>query len=186
MQTLISVLLLLLAAPAQAQDGGHVREDHVEVRRDMGDLERLRDDIRAWKAAVVASDKAAEKAADTRIEAWIRTEAAETTHEVREDRAELGQARAEAKGPGKGDEMDRRDDRADLAREHSDRQRMRAIAGDLKTIQPEFAQGRATAAQYAKKKALLEELETLAENEITRGRGEVREDVRENHEVRPH
>ena len=184
MHPMFLALSLLASAPALAQDGGHVREDHAEVRSDVGDLTRLRDDIQAWKAAVVANNRAAEKAADLHLTIWIRNEAIETTQEVREDRAELGQARAEAKGPGPGDAMDRRDDRADLGREQGDRDRMRAIAVELKALQPNFDGERATPAEYASKRSLLDELEVLAQKEITRGQGEVREDVRENNEKR--
>ena len=186
MRVVTLVFALSLGLPAFAQDGGHVVEDRVEVHRDVGDLERLNTAVDAWKSAVLKADRTAEKAADADLEVWVRGELAESNHEVTEDRSELGASRREARGVGPGDEVDRVDDRDDLAAERADRARMYAIALELRDLQPAFAAGTATIAQYDTKRDLLNELVTLSKREIGRTQGEVYEDRVERGEVRKH
>ena len=181
------VALAVYLSTASAQDHGQVIEDRVEIRADRRDLARLRDRISAWTAAVDAKDAAAERAADADIHAWVDAELAETRREVAEDRRELQNARAEAHGPGpdRGDRRDARDDHRDLEREKADQARTRAIAQELRSMQPAFAAGSATPADYAKKRQLLDELVGLSQRELGRDRGELHEDRVENRERRP-
>ena len=162
--------------------------------------------IDAWHSARADGDRAAERRADRRLEAWIVRELRENNREVLEAKAEVAASSAEVarsrrernraarhgrvyKTADSGrdlrdDRADRADDVRDLAVVEADRRRTRQIARELRGLQPRFETNRASGSLYRQKSALLDELRVLAAAEVSRNSRERREDRRERGEDR--
>ncbi|MCB9647875.1 MAG: hypothetical protein H6730_14895 [Deltaproteobacteria bacterium] len=176
-------------AVERARDNRQSADDHV-------DLIRIADIVRDWEAAVAAKDKAKEKAADLRLQAWLRQELREERREAGQAAAERGQARAErdrsrreARSGGAKDRADLRDDRRDLRDDRRDAREatvevavLKKTASELDELAPAFAKGTATAAQYTKKRTLLRSLIRGERREVRQDAQERREDRRERKE----
>jgi len=194
-------------SPAERrQERAEVRESQQELRDDQVDLRQLNDIVEDWHRARARRDRAAERRADARIEVWIRKELAESRTEVREAQQEVANsqrevrteqhdaARAQRRGQHnraaheraelRDDKRDLADDKQDLTGQRQDLNRLRGVAQDLDQIQRHFRGNRASPAQYARKSALLRELQSLARAEVRDTRTEVREDKQELREDR--
>jgi hypothetical protein len=193
------LVCLLGTAPALAQDGpGNLPQVRRHLSDDRLDRARIADISRDWQAAVTRKDRTAEQAADARLALWLGEELGEAVHETGDARREAARAnvernrsRREAVGPGRKDQHDLRDDRRDLrddrrdvATERAEVAGTRAIAIQLRAMQPDFAAGRATAAQYRRKGELLAQLVIAEQREVQGDKRELREDRRERREDR--
>ena len=180
------------------QERADLAESSAEVRDDQIDLRSLNDIVEDWHRARANRNRAAERRADERIERWYKSEISEARTEVREAqqevkvsanevRSEMGDARrAHRRGRHKAakhqkaelrdDKRDLRDDKRDLVEQQRDLSKLQRIARDLERMQPMFRSNRATPAQYAKKSALLRELQALARDEVQDSKNEARED----------
>ena len=196
-----------------ARDRAEVADDRRDGRDDLRDMARLNSLVDEWHAARSAGDKAAEAEVDERLAAWIRGELLENQHEVREGQREVARSAGEVRSSrverksdvergrpvaAADDRRDLRDDRRDLADDRrdvvvdrADRTKTQVVAAQLKDLQPSFSSGKATVEQYARKSALLRQLQTMARAEVARDlhelredKGEVREDRRERREDR--
>jgi len=199
---ILSALALSLGTAALASPPREIRADHQELRDDRSDF---RDDIRdargldhivdRWHAAWRAGDRAAERAADQDLGAWLVREVGESIHEVHEGRVEARHSAAESRASdarigstpltgraareARDDRQDARDDRRDAHMDAKDVARTRAIARELRAMQPSFTAGTATAAQYGRKSVLLGELKAMTRAEVKANVQEAREDRRE-------
>jgi len=182
----------------RTQERADLAEAKAEVRDDQVDLQSLNDIVEDWHRARANRNRAAERRADERIERWYQRELTEAKTEVREAqqevkvsanevRSEQGDAkRAQRRGKHKAakhqraelqdDKRDLRDDKQDLVEQQRDLGQLQRIARDLERMQPKFRSNRATPAHYAKKSALLRELQALARDEVRDSKNEVRED----------
>jgi len=172
-------------------------ENRAAVADDRTDRAQINSIAAAWTSAVDRHDRAAERAADTRLTAWLNRERRENAGDVaRADRerrgsnAELGRSRREARRSGtrddrrdrRDDRRDARDDRRDEAHAVVDANQTRNIANQLAAMQPAFNAGTATPAQYTQKRQLLARLQRMAGREVRQDRREIREDGRERRE----
>lgn len=185
-------VLFALLVPATSFAQPNLADD----RADRGSIHAL---VASWNAAVARRDRAAELAADAAIRAWLNAELAEDSREVGQANAEVARSRAERnrsraernRSRTLDDRRDLRDDRRDLRDDRRDRNVAshdlavtREISARLAAMQPSFAAGTATSAQYAQKRALLHRLTVNARAEVRQSRREVREDGRELREDR--
>lgn len=207
MRAALLTLSLFFATSALAAPPAEVRSDHQQLADDRHDL---RDDPRdfhaiesivdRWHDARARGDKAAERAADDALFAWVKREIEESRHEVHEDAAELAGSRREAhrsnarrgSTPRTGraahrandDARDRADDRQDLNQSKRDYARMKVIAAELRELQPHFAAGTAGPPAAQRKSALLRELQAMSAAELREDHEERVEDRRELREDR--
>lgn len=194
-------------ADAQRRRHGNMREragnmvQRAENRHaavdDRVDRAQINSIVAAWNSAVSRGDRAAERAADTRLTAWLNRERRENGADVaRADRErrgsnmELARSRREANRSGtmddrrdrRDDRRDARDDRRDQAAVVADAAQTRNIANRLAAMQGAFDSGSATPAQYNEKRTLLARLTQMAAREVRRDNREGREDQRERRE----
>lgn len=170
-----------------------------DLRRDQADFAAIVTIRDAWRRAVDQGDRAAERAADARLAAWLRRELRDSRRDLGEARRETARSagernrsRREARRSGtrddrrdlRDDRRDVRDDRRDQRQARSDLAQTRAVAVRLRDMQPAFAAGTAEPPQYAHKGALLDQLARMAAREVREDREEIREDRRERREDR--
>ncbi|MEL6347211.1 MAG: hypothetical protein AAFV53_29115 [Myxococcota bacterium] len=186
--------ILILASLSIAQAGPSPREAAINSRQTVDDRADLRDNSRDyavlasavddWHGAWQANNRSAERDADVRIFQWVKRELADDRSDVNEANRELNQSRRESVGSGPNDQYDRRDDRRDRNQQVADMNRTRAIAAELNAMQPAFASGTASVADYNRKSALLREAQQMALREVREDKEEVRENRRERIEDR--
>lgn len=167
------MIALLIALSPLSWSAPHPRPasaDRAGLRDDVSDLATLNALVEDWHDAVRVGDRRAERAADARLERWIRAELAD-------DRQDVRAAGREVRQPS-GSRRAAQDDRGDAAKQRSDLARTREIAQELDTLQRRFDRGTATRADYRRKSRLLRELQTLGEREVGADRQELREDRR--------
>lgn len=200
---LTTTMLTPLLASAQRGDVAVDRAERADDRRDARterrDLAQIASIATAWSAAVARGDRAAEQAADVRLAGWMREELGDAASDVGETSREAARSEAERRGSRseavvsgtrddrrdlRDDRRDARDDRRDAVDARVDYARVHAIAVELQSMQPAFRGGTATPAQYARKRALLDELVRMAAGEVREERRELREDRRETGEDR--
>lgn len=172
-------------------------ENRQALNDDRTDRAQINSIVTAWNSAVSRGDRGAERAADTRLTAWLNRERRESGTDVaRADRErrgsnnELARSRGEARRSGtmddrrdrRDDRRDARDDRRDQAAAVADAAQTRNIANRLAAMQGAFDSGSATAAQYAEKRTLLGRLTAMAAREVRQDNREIREDGRERRE----
>jgi hypothetical protein len=164
---------LLIALSSMSSATPHTRPvsaDTPGVRDDVADLATLNRLVDDWHDAVRDGDRRAERAADARLERWIRTELAD-------DRQDVRAAGREVRRPS-GGRAAARDDRGDAAKQSRDLERTREIARELDTLQVRFSRGTASRADYRRKSSLLRELQTMGKREVGADLEERREDQR--------
>lgn len=195
--------------PVRGQSAGNLREANAngfEARDNRVDLQRDRADFAAivsirndWRTAVQQRDRLGEQSADSRLARWLRRELRDSQRDVREARQESSrsagetvQSRREARLSGtRDDRRDLRDDRRDLRDDRRDQraarvdlEQTRAVALELRDMQPLFRNASATEEDYARKGEFLDALARMAAREVRNDRQEIREDRRERREDR--
>jgi hypothetical protein len=176
------VLAVGCASQAMAQE---VVKDRRQLHDDRSDRARIINIAHDWEKAIASKNRAAEQAADARLKLWLVEELGESTLEAGQARREVRQSRAERNASGtRDDQRDLRDDRRDRAVATGEAVGTRAIAGQLRAMQPSFDAGTATTVQYASKRELLGKLAASAQAQVHRDKKEIREDRRERREDR--
>ncbi|MEL6184852.1 MAG: hypothetical protein AAFU79_09525 [Myxococcota bacterium] len=194
---LVLTLFVGIQQVAEAAPPGVERADSRQSRRAVQDDKRDRNvlaaHVAAWKQAVAKRDRAQEKAADVGINAWIQRELEEERREDRQSHREQNRSRRELRrtrntrgaSPGtRKDRRDVRDDRRDAQREQNETKRLVAMATQLREMQPRFATGTASPADYAEKRKLLEAMLVAEAREVQTSKAERGEDRRERREIR--
>jgi hypothetical protein len=183
------------------QEKAELHESQHELRDDRQDLAQLHTLVEEWHRARARRDRGAERRADEGLERWMKKELAEAKTEVREAQQEVQESKTEvrkeqrdahrAQHRGKnrqavreraevrGDKADLADDKRDLTEQRQDLNRLNGIARDLESIQHHFRGRGATHAQYARKSALLRQIQTLARDEVQDSKSEIKEDRQE-------
>ncbi|MEO1231839.1 MAG: hypothetical protein AAFZ18_23325, partial [Myxococcota bacterium] len=115
-----------------------------------------------------------------------RREDRQSHREQNRSRRELRRTRnTRGASPGtRKDRRDVRDDRRDAQREQNETKRLVAMATQLREMQPRFATGTASPADYAEKRKLLEAMLVAEAREVQTSKAERGEDRRERREIR--
>ncbi len=167
--------------PTEVQeDRAELADSQQDLQDDRVDLAKLNDIVEDWHRARKNDNRALERQADDRLARWIRQELAEDVGEVQESREEAHRSATDddATRPGD-DKRDAADDRRDAQAAKGEAARTRAIARELRQIQPRFDNGTAQAPLYSQKSELLRELQGIARRELQRSKEERAEDVQE-------
>jgi hypothetical protein len=185
----------------QRQEKAELREAKQDLKDDRRDLSQLHQLVEDWHRARARRDRGAERRADASLDRWLKKELAEARTEVREAHQEVQESkievqkeqrdvrRAQQRGQNRkaaqeraqvrDDKTDLADDKRDLNEQRKDLNRLHNIARDLESIQHHFRGSRATSGQYARKSALLRQLQTIARDEVQDSKTETQEDLRE-------
>ena len=184
------------------RDRQDLRQDRRQLVDDRGDLRLLTQWASELESAQKNGDNKAVASLDAELDAYLKSELAESKREVaqaqqevREDRRELrsdrreirdnreGEASAEERADDRhdlrDDRRDRRDDRRDAAQQRADRAAKVDMAEELKALVGRYDDEGLKARQI-----LIDRLKLLAEAEMGENREELREDRRELREDR--